>query len=91
MEWGGARAVTSEGFIQVLLAKDDIKVVHSARMELYAENHITGRAAKLLVVTLQLQRGAGLNHEDEPPGLGKREPEGREAQGPSVPQLLPVS
>lgn len=91
MEWGGAGAVTSEGLIQVLLAKDDIKVVHSARVELHAENHITGRAAKLLVVTLQLQRGAGLNREDEALGLGKRELEGREAQGPPVPQLFPVS
>lgn len=47
-------AVTSECFIQVLLAKDDVQVVHSASVELHAENHITGRAAELLVVALEL-------------------------------------
>lgn len=74
MEWGGAGAVTSECLVQVLLAKDDVEVMHGARVELHAENHVTGRAAKLLVVTLQLQRGVGTGHQDEPPELGKGEP-----------------
>lgn len=67
MEQGSARAVTSEGLIQVLLAKDNIKIMHSTRVELHTENHITGRAAKLLVVALQLQRGKGMGHQDKPP------------------------
>lgn len=74
MEWGGAGAVTSEGLVQVLLAKDNIKVMHGARVELHAENHVTGRAAKLLVVTFQLWRGVGMGHQDEPSELGKGEP-----------------
>lgn len=72
MEQGSARAVTSEGLIQVLLAKDDIKIMHSTRVELHTENHVTGRAAKLLVVALQLQRGIGMSHQDKPSDLGKR-------------------
>lgn len=88
--WGGAGAVTSEGLIQVLLAKDNVEVVHSARVELHAENHVAGRAAKLLVVTLQLRRGVGTAHQDEPPGQGKGELGGPKARGPPVPQLLPA-
>lgn len=77
--WGGAGAVTSEGLIQVLFAKDDVEVMHSARVELHTENHVTGRAAKLLVVTLQLQKEVGTDHQDEFPGLGKGELGGPEA------------
>lgn len=90
LEWAGAGAVTSEGLVQVLLAKDDVKVMHGARVELHPENHITGRAAKLLVVTLQLWRVAGTGRQDKSPGLGKGEPGGPDAQGPPVPWLLPM-
>lgn len=48
-------AVTSERLVQVLLAEDDVQVVHGARVELHAENHVAGRAAKLLVVALELR------------------------------------
>lgn len=71
MEQGSARAVTSEGLIQVLLAKNDIKIMHSTRVELHTENHVTGRAAKFLVVALQLQRAMGMGHQDKPPDPGK--------------------
>lgn len=79
MDQRRARAVTSEGLIQVFLAKDDVKIVHSTRVELHTENHITGRAAKLLVVALQLQRETGMGHQDEAPDLGKGESGGPEA------------
>lgn len=65
--------VTSEGLIQVLLAKDDVKIMHSTRVELHTENHVTGRAAKLLVVTLQLRRGTGMGHQEKPPDLDNGE------------------
>lgn len=90
MEQGSARAVTSEGLIQVLLAKDNIKIMHSTRVELHTENHITGRAAKLLVVALQLQRGKGMGHQDKPPDPGKGKSGGPEARRPPNPWLLPM-
>lgn len=51
--------VTSERLVQVLLAEDDVQVVHGARVELHAENHVAGRAAKLLVVALELREEQG--------------------------------
>lgn len=51
--------VTSERLVQVLLAEDDVQVVHGARVELNAENHVAGRAAKLLVVALELREERG--------------------------------
>lgn len=69
--------VTSECLIQVLLAKDDIQVVHSTSVELHTEDHITGRAAELLVVALELWGQQGLN---EPPGCQHA----LRAQGPLI-------
>lgn len=59
--------VTSERLVQVLLAEDDVQVVHGARVELHAENHVAGRAAKLLVVALELRGGTGMR--TSPPRL----------------------
>lgn len=70
LQWGGAGAVTSEGLVQVLLAKDNIEVMHSTGVELHTEDHITGRAAELLVVTLQLWRDVGTGCQQEPLELG---------------------
>lgn len=84
LQWGGAGAVTSEGLIQVFLAKDDVKVMHSACVELHAENHITGQAAKLLVVTLQLQKAVWTGHQGELPQLAKGGLGSPKAKGPLV-------
>lgn len=87
LEQGGARKVTSEGLIQVLLAKDDIKVMHSTCVELHAENHVTCRAAKLLVVTLQLWMGAATSRQDEPPRLDEGSQGMRTTHPPAAPHV----
>lgn len=47
--------VTSEGLVQLVLAKDDPEVVDGAGVELHPEHHVSGGVPVALVVTLQLQ------------------------------------
>lgn len=53
------RFPTFESLIKLVLAKDDPQVMQSTGVKLHPENHVPTRAAKALVVALELQKQGG--------------------------------